>query len=197
MVDSLTDRNFIRPLDAIKNSVILSLKKFFSKHEIYTWNNNHKNSKITISDAFPESKDQENKFPLLVVKRGDFRWRNRHLDQAQYNNMQEIIVCRDFLVGDFSINCASSVGGEADVLAEEVFLFMTFFRNVIAKRQEFIFDIKDLSIGPETPYRGKGSEVEVTITPVRLLIEGEVGWELIENGHELEGFNIRQPIKLK
>lgn len=177
-----------RPIHRTKDVIILSLKSFFAGHSEFTWSSNSGEAKLSISDAFPVDKDKKESYPAIIVQRHDFSWRNRHLNQTVYNNLQDQQSGLDLIKGTFTCLCVSTLGLEAERLAEDVFLFFTRFRNVISAKG--LFDIKDLTIGTEAVQKA-GADTDLVIVPVRLGVSAEDSWTLIEKGSFLKEFDIR------
>lgn len=185
MTDDLTPK---LPIHETKDTLILSLKSFFSTHCEYKWSPNQEDSLLSITDAFPLEKDKKGKYPAIVVKRHEFGWRNGHLNQNAYNNMQDEESGIDLLRGSFSCLCVSSVGLEAERLAEIVFLFFTRYRKVISCKG--LFDIQNPTLGSEQ-IQQFGSDTDIVVVPVRLQVQVEDSWTVIEGGPTLEDFTIR------
>ena len=177
-----------RPINDAKDIVLLSLKTFFSTHEEFKWSSDSSDSIITISDSYPVDRDNKENYPTVILQRHDFSWRNRHLNQTTYNNLQDKRSGLDLLNGTFTCLCASTLGLEAERLAEDVFLFFTRFREVISTKG--LFDIKNLSIGSEQVQRA-GSDTDIVVVPVRLGVSIEDSWTVIENGPTLEDLSVR------
>ena len=188
MADSLESLEPKRPLHDAKDTLIICLKTFFSTHEEFTWSPNSKESKISITDAFPLDKDVKDSFPCIAVQRHPFTWRSGHLNQTVYNNLQDRHSGLDLLKGSFSCLCASTLGLESERLAEDVFLFFTRYRNIIAAKG--LFDISDLVIGDES-VRKAGSDTDVVVVPVKIGVTTENSWTVVESGNSLEDFTIR------
>jgi hypothetical protein len=182
------DKKPKRPLNEAKDILILCLKTFFSTHEEFTWSPISKESKISITDVFPVDKDIKESFPCIQVQRHPFAWRSGHLNQTVYNNLQDKHSGLDLLKGSFSCLCASTLGLESERLAEDVFLFFTRYRNIIAENG--LFDIKDLVIGDES-IRKAGSDTDIVVVPVKIGVATEDSWTVVENGSLLEDFTIR------
>jgi hypothetical protein len=177
-----------RPIHAMKDILILCLKTFFSTHEEFTWSPNPKESKISITDAFPINKDVKENFPCIAVQRHPFTWRSGHLNQTVYTNLQDKHSGLDLLKGSFSCLCASTLGLESERLAEDVFLFFTRYRGILAEKG--LYDVKDLVIGDES-IRSAGADTDVVVVPVKLGASIEDAWTVIETGNPLEDFTIR------
>jgi hypothetical protein len=176
-----------RPINDAKDILLLSLKTFFSTHEEFTWSANSKDTVLTISDSFPVDREKKENYPTVILQRHDFTWRNRHLNQTSYNNLQDKRYGLDLLSGTFTCLCASTLGLEAERLAEDVFLFFTRFREIISAKG--LFDVKNLSIGAEQVQRA-GSDTDIVVVPVRLGVSIEDSWTVVENGPTLEDLNV-------
>lgn len=185
MADDLTPK---LPIHETKDTLLLSLKAFFSTHCEFKWSPNPSDSGLSITDAFPVEKDQKGNYPAIVVQRHEFGWRNGHLGQAVYNNMQDEESGLDLLRGSFSCLCASTMGLEAERLAEIVFLFFTRYRKVISCKG--LFDIQNPTLGSEQLTKF-GSDTDIVVVPVRLQVQVEDSWTVIEGGPSLEDFTIR------
>lgn len=177
-----------RPINETKDTLLLCLKTFFSTHDEYKWSANAAESKIDISDAFPIDKDNTEQYPLIVLQRFDFGWRSRHLNQTAYNNLQDKHTGLDLLNGSFACLCTSTVGLEAERIAEDVFLFFTRFRSIISSKD--LFDIKDLTIGTEQ-VRKASSDTDIVTVPVRIAVTAEDSWVVQEKGFLFEDLSIR------
>ncbi len=182
-LNELKDTAPRRPINDTKDIIIAGLKAFFSKHSEYTWSPNAKESKISIAEAFSTDKDQNESRPSIAIRRNPFQWRNRHLDQQLYNNLQNRVSKIDILSGSFDILSAATEGLEADRVAEDVFLFFTWFRTQISEKG--LFDIKNVQLLTEEKMRS-GAETDIVIVPVRILVETSQSWETVEFAHELK-----------
>lgn len=176
------------PIADTKDKIILSLKSFFASHKEFTWSKIEKSSKIVITDAFPVDKDNTDKYPCIVLQRGTMTWRSGHLSQRTYNNLQERKSGLDILDGDFLCHCVSTAGLEAERIAEEVFLFFTRFRDEISLKG--LFDVRGITMMDEQIRKG-GSDVELVSVPVRIHVQAEDAWVVIEAGHDLESITVR------
>lgn len=172
-----------RPVNVTKDLIILCLKGLFARHGEFRWSPVPVESKVFISDAFPTDKEQTKLYPAVVTRRGAFQWRNRHLNQTAYNNMQGKMAKGDILYGQFDILCASPTGLEAERLAEEVFLLFTWFRDEISSKG--LFDIRSIQLGTEEMVKA-GSDTDIVIVPVRCQVEKSNFWQVTENAPTLE-----------
>jgi hypothetical protein len=176
------------PIGDSKDVLLKALKLFFSTHNEFTWSADSSNSVISISDAFASDKENKELLPAIVLQRGSFSWRNGHLAQKVYNNLQDKQQYLDLLTGTFTCLCVSTAGLEAERLAEDVFLFFTRFREAISTKG--LFNLKNISIGSEQ-VRKSGSDTDSVLVPVQLQVVVEDNWTLVENGPSLEGFNLK------
>jgi hypothetical protein len=94
----------------------------------------------------------------------------------------------DILYGTLDVLCASTVGLEAERIAEEVFLFLCFYRDQISMKG--VFDIKNLVLGEESIQRA-GSDTDIVTVPVRTVIEVPYSWETVEFGSTLDDILVR------
>jgi len=176
------------PINGMKDIILSSLKGFYANHKEFPWSSDQKKSAIAISDSYPIDRENHDRYPLIVIKRNPFQFRNRHLNQSLYNNLSDRQSKMDILYGTLDVLCTSTVGLEADRIAEEVFLFLCFYRDQISMKG--IFDIRSLVLGEESIQRA-GSDTDTVTVPVRAVIEVPYSWEVLEFGSTLEDILVR------
>lgn len=149
--------------DIIKDTIILSLRKFYSKDLEFTYVNDDKQTNVIISDAYSVSLEDIEKKPAIVLNRAIISAKEMGMGKAGYN----------FKTGEstylYQYNCQVEInniatkGLVAERLANKTGSF--FLGNRKALKKLGFIQILTVAIGGETP-QAMSMQEELVVVPV-------------------------------
>ena len=115
--------------DEVKNRLIEFLRWMFSRSERFKFSDDEVNSKIIISDIFPDKEDYEKK-PSIVVRRENLFNTNRSIGHFHSWTFSKNFGSRyvDLFQAQVVLECYSREGLEAEKLANLAYMGILFFR---------------------------------------------------------------------
>lgn len=170
--------------DEVKNRLIEFIQFLFSRSDNYRWVDDEVESKISISDIYPEKENVEQK-PAIVVRRDNMLLTNRGIGHFHSWTFSKNFGSRfmDMLRSQVVIECYSREGLEAEKLANMVFMGILFFRRQLREVGR-VHDILAAGIGPEIPQRVT-SEITLAMVPVQVSFTFTEQWCTEEIGETL------------
>lgn len=170
--------------DEVKNRILEFLRFLFSRSDQYTWVDDEIQSKIAISDIFPQKEDIGKK-PAVVVRRGNLILTNRSVGHFQGWTFSKNFGSRfmDLLQSQVVIECYSREGLEAEKIANFIFMGLLFFRKRLREVGR-VHDILAGAVGSEVPQR-VSSEITLSMVPVEMSFSFSENWTTEQVGEDL------------
>ncbi|KKN70495.1 hypothetical protein LCGC14_0430730 [marine sediment metagenome] len=151
----------------------------------FQWSQNQDDTKIFIADSWTENLDRPEPRPALILTRGDVRWSNATIDQAQEQSFGTgARTYTDLLSSDLTVNCFSREGLEAELLANIVFQTVQFFAKIIRSRTR-IFEVNSVVLGQEALVQSD-SKIDLTVVPVGIGLYWQDRWKLTIPGETVK-----------
>jgi hypothetical protein len=154
---------------------------FRDVHPTLTWNVDPRRTKIFIADKNVNAPASYEKSPSIILSRGTIGYAQTSIDQMQWQDkvIYESVKKRTDLVrGSITYNCISSVGVEAEEIANCLFTQVVGFKDQF--RKNGIHQIMGISMGEEQIIRGD-AEPRAFLVPVNIQFTAQVGVMTIED----------------
>lgn len=165
------------------DAIILFLRELFKEHPTIPYSEDIRTSKLRITDIYSLRIEEPEKFPVLAVRRLRHTWAKRiigrlkelHWTTGKHTQM-------DFITGGAVVQCISSLGLEAEQLAQTVFNSIIMFKEDFANSGIMVIDTAEM--GEEQPIV-VSSEIETVMVPVTVSYLYPVTWTISPSDAEM------------
>lgn len=167
--------------------------KYTQEEDLFTGGTSEIATELIITDSGTIGTDTVEKRPAIIVSRTPFRYANLGLDNLLSHNYKTgKRVHTDMLTGQFTINCISRIGLEAETLAMSVAKACKFYRRELQKYGFFQIG-QAVTVGTETPanaFMGGDSDEDFINVPVVLPMSYQETWSLTPDSTTLSSVNV-------
>lgn len=184
------------PLALVTDGIISYIQWLFGNPEIvpddYRWNENDRESRITISGPYIIDNERPAAAPYIVVERTGFNFENRTIDNLESASINTFDKKEGVMIADGSINInvGSQVASEASSIANFLAIMLQAERKILMNTLGFLRNFRVDGISQERPVM-QDSDIRRWVVSLNIFASIELGWKQEVKGEPWTSYTLR------